>query len=588
MKPLDPRLLRHARAARGYVVLTAVLGFATAALVVAQAVVLASVLAPAIQGTADLADLGPRVGLLAGVVAARAATSWAQERFALRAATRTVAELREQVVTHAVALGPRWLASGRGPEVATLATRGLDALEPYMVRYLPQLLLAATVTPATLAVVLGLDWVSAVIIAVTIPLVPIFMVLVGRLTAGTSERRLVVMQRLGAQVLDLLAGLPTLLAFGRARGPEKRVRALGDANRRATMGTLRIAFLSGMVLELLTTLSVAVVAVGVGLRLVHGGMELEPALAVLVLAPEVYLPLRQVGLHFHASTDGIAAAEQAFAVLDEEAPEPGTTPAPALSGTTLALRGVSVRAGDRDVLAPADLDLELRLGASGRVVALTGPSGAGKTTTALVLLGLVRPDRGTVTLTAPGAEPLDLADVEPATFWPQVAWLPQRPVLAPGRLRDVVAGGLPVSDADLDRAARTAGLDAVLATLPDGWDTAVGRGGVGLSVGQRQRVALAAALLDDPARVPLVVLDEPTAHLDARGEQVVLDAVRTFRDQGRTVVVVAHRASLVRAADDVVGIRSAALAAPRALADGGPEDAADLAPAAASVEGRRP
>ncbi|MGO1278936.1 MAG: ABC transporter ATP-binding protein/permease, partial [Cellulosimicrobium funkei] len=443
MKPLDPRLLRHARAARGYVVLTAVLGFATAALVVAQALVLASVLAPAVQGTADLADLGPRVGLLAAVVAARAGTSWAQERFALRAATRTVAELREQVVTHAVALGPRWLASGRGPEVATLATRGLDQLEPYMVRYLPQLLLAATVTPATLAVVLGLDWVSAVIIAVTIPLVPIFMTLVGRLTAGTSERRLVVMQRLGAQVLDLLAGLPTLLAFGRARGPERRVRALGEANRRATMGTLRVAFLSGMVLELLTTLSVAVVAVGVGLRLVHGGMELEPALAVLVLAPEVYLPLRQVGLHFHASTDGIAAAEQAFAVLDEDAPAPGTAPAPALAGTTLALRGVSVRAGERDVLAPADLDLELRLGtSSGRVVALTGPSGAGKTTTAMVLLGLVRPDRGTATLTGPDGDRLDLADVDPQTYWPQVAWLPQRPVLAPGRLRDVVAGGL--------------------------------------------------------------------------------------------------------------------------------------------------
>ncbi|MBN0041237.1 thiol reductant ABC exporter subunit CydD [Cellulosimicrobium cellulans] len=588
MKPLDPRLLRHARAARGYVVLTAVLGFATAALVVAQAVVLASVLAPAIQGTADLADLGPRVGLLGAVVAARAATSWAQERFALRAATRTVAELREQVVTHAVALGPRWLASGRGPEVATLATRGLDALEPYMVRYLPQLLLAATVTPATLAVVLGLDWVSAVVIAVTIPLVPLFMVLVGRLTAGTSERRLVVMQRLGAQVLDLLAGLPTLLAFGRARGPERRVRALGEANRRATMGTLRVAFLSGMVLELLTTLSVAVVAVGVGLRLVHGGMELEPALAVLVLAPEVYLPLRQVGLHFHASTDGMAAAEQAFAVLDEEAPEPGTTPAPALAGSTLALRGVSVRAGDRDVLAPADLDLELRLGTSGRVVALTGPSGAGKTTTALVLLGLVRPDRGTVSLTAPGAGPLDLADVDPASFWAQVAWLPQRPVLAPGRLRDVVADGLDVTDADLDRAARTAGLDAVLATLPSGWDTEVGRGGVGLSVGQRQRVALAAALLGDPARVPLVVLDEPTAHLDARGEQVVLDAVRTFRDQGRTVVVVAHRASLVRAADDVVEVRSAPLTVTPPRAAGDAEASVRLAAASGPAEGRHP
>ncbi|WP_069387889.1 thiol reductant ABC exporter subunit CydD [Cellulosimicrobium cellulans] len=560
MKPLDPRLLRQARAARGYVVLTAALGFLTAALVVAQAVLLAAVLAPAVQGTADLADVARPVVLLAAVVAARTAVSWAQERFALRAASRTVAELREQVVAHAAALGPRWLASGRGPEVATLATRGLDALEPYLVRYLPQLLLAATVTPAALAVVLGLDWVSAIVIAVTIPLVPLFMVLVGQLTAGTSERRLVVMQRLGAQVLDLLAGLPTLLALGRARGPERRVRALGDANRRATMGTLRIAFLSGMVLELLTTLSVAVVAVGVGLRLVHGGMDLEPAIAVLVLAPEVYLPLRQVGTHFHASTDGIAAAQQAFAVLDEPAPEPGRRPAPRLAGSTLTLAGVGVRAGDRDVLAPAGLDLVVPVGQGGRVVALTGASGAGKTTTALVLLGLVRPDHGTVTWTSPDGERVPLHEVDPATYWPQVAWLPQRPSLPPGTLREAVADGRDVDDETLARAARTAGLDDVVAGLPQGWDTPVGRGGTGLSVGQRQRAALASALLGDPAQTPLVVLDEPTAHLDARGEQVVLDAVRAWRDQGRTVLVVAHRASLVRAADEVVEV----VAAPRA------------------------
>ncbi|MBD5787845.1 thiol reductant ABC exporter subunit CydD [Cellulosimicrobium terreum] len=566
MRPLDPRLLRQARAARGYVVLTATLGFVTAALVVAQAVLLAAVLAPAIQGTADLPDVAGPLGLLAAVVGARAATSWAQERFALRASARTVAELREQLVEHAAALGPRWLASGRGPAVATLATRGLDALEPYLVRYLPQLLLAATVTPAALAVVLGLDWVSALIIAVTIPLVPLFMVLVGQLTAGTSERRLVVMQRLGAQVLDLLAGLPTLLAFGRARGPERRVRALGEANRRATMGTLRIAFLSGMVLELLTTLSVAIVAVGVGLRLVHGGMDLEPAIAVLVLAPEVYLPLRQVGLHFHASTDGIAAAQQAFEILDEPAPRPGRREAPRLAGTTISLRGVGVRAGDRGVLAPAGLDLELPVagppgpqGSPGCVVALTGPSGAGKTTAVLVLLGLVRADHGDVVLTAPDGEQVPLADVDLTTYWPQVAWLPQRPVLAPGNLRDAVTDGLDVTDDALGRAAATAGLDDVVATLPDGWATDVGRGGTGLSVGQRQRVALAAALLGDPARTPLVVLDEPTAHLDARGEQVVLDAVRTWRDQGRTVVVVAHRPSLVRAADRVVEVTSAAL-----------------------------
>lgn len=574
MKPLDPRLLRQARAARGYVVLTAVLGLVTAGLVVAQALLIASVLAPAIQGSLTLTDVAAPLSWLAAVVVVRAGVAWAQERFALKAATTTVAELREQVVSHAVALGPRWLATGRGPAVATLATRGLDDLEPYMVRYLPQLLLAATVTPATLAVVLGLDWISALIIAVTIPLVPLFMILVGQLTAGTSERRLQVMQRLGSQVLDLLAGLPTLRAFGREHGPEKRVRALGDANRRATMGTLRVAFLSGMVLELLTTLSVALVAVGIGLRLVYGEVGLEPALAVLVLAPEVYLPLRQVGMHFHASTDGIAAANQAFEVLDEPLPPVGTTPAPALAGARITVDGVSVRAGDRDVLAPAALttafgarpaatgaDDVSGTGAtpSGTVVALTGPSGSGKTTTALVLLGLLAPDAGRVLVTPRDGEPVDLADVDKTTWWPQVAWVPQRPTLTPGTVRDVVLDGREVPDTDLAAAARLSGLDAVLDVLPEGWHTAIGQGGVGLSVGQRQRVALTAALLGDPARVPLVVLDEPTAHLDARGEQAVLDAVRTWRDQGRTVVVVAHRTSLVELADQVVTVSSAPL-----------------------------
>ncbi|QDW62869.1 ABC transporter ATP-binding protein/permease [Oerskovia sp. KBS0722] len=583
MKPLDPRLLRQARAARGYVVLTAVLGLVTAGLVVAQALLIASVLAPAIQGSLTLPDVATPLSWLAAVVVVRAGVAWAQERFALKAATRTVAELREQVVSHAVALGPRWLATGRGPAVATLATRGLDDLEPYMVRYLPQLLLAATVTPATLAVVLGLDWISALIIAVTIPLVPLFMILVGQLTAGTSERRLKVMQRLGSQVLDLLAGLPTLRAFGREHGPEKRVRALGDANRRATMGTLRVAFLSGMVLELLTTLSVALVAVGIGLRLVYGEVGLEPALAVLVLAPEVYLPLRQVGMHFHASTDGIAAANQAFEVLDEPLPPVGTTPAPALSGARITFDGVSVRAGDRDVLAPASLTTTFgarpaatgaddvsgtRPTSSGTVVALTGPSGSGKTTTALVLLGLLAPEAGRVLVTPRDGEPVDLADVDPTTWWPQVAWVPQRPTLTPGTVRDVVLDGREVPDADLAAAARLSGLGAVLDVLPEGWATPIGQGGVGLSVGQRQRVALTAALLGDPARVPLVVLDEPTAHLDARGEQAVLDAVRTWRDQGRTVVVVAHRTSLVELADQVVPVSSSAL--PPSVLDGAP------------------
>jgi ATP-binding cassette subfamily C protein CydD len=568
------------------VVLTAVLGLVSAVLVVAQALAVAALLAQAVAERSVQADDAARLlGVLVAVAAGRAAVAWAQERAAQRAAARTVAELREQVLAHAVALGPRWATGARRTEVATLVTRGLDALEPYLVRYLPSLLLTALVTPAALVVLLGLDWVSFVVCLATLPLVPLFMWLVGVMTAGTSERRLVVVQRLGAQVLDLLAGLPTLRAFGRETGPGARVRALGDASRRATMGTLRVAFLSGMVLELLTTLSVAIVAVGVGLRLVEGGMTLEAGLAVIMLAPEVYQPLRQVGAQFHASTDGLAAAERAFSVLAEPLPDaapaaPRRSPAPPLAGATLVLDGVTVRAGDRAVAAPADLHARVPLGTGrpggGRVVALRGPSGAGKSTTALVLLGLLRPDAGRVLVeSADGVA--DLADVDLASWWAQVVWVPQRPALPPGTLRDAVLGA-PAGGAGgerarpdaaaLDAAAAATGLDAVVATLPAGWDTPVGLGGVGLSVGQRQRVALTAALLapsagptgaGDGLRRPLVVLDEPTAHLDADGERVVLDAVRAWRDAGRTVVVVAHRASLLAVADQVVDVAARTL-----------------------------
>jgi ATP-binding cassette, subfamily C, bacterial CydD len=556
VKPLDPRLLRYARSARSYLALTVGLGILGTSFVVAQALLLAHALASVVHDGAPLPDVIGLVAALAAVVVARAAVTWVQERYAHRAATRAIGELREQVVARAAALGPRWLAEGAGPGVVTLATRGIDALEPYFVRYLPQLVLAATLTPATLVVVLGLDWVSAAIIAGTIPLIPVFMILVGQLTQGRSERGLRVMQRLGSQVLDLLAGLATLRALGRERGLAARVRALGEAHRAATMGTLRIAFLSGMVLELLTTLSVALVAVGIGLRLVAGDIDLVTGLAVLVLAPEVYLPLRQVGAHFHASTDGVAAAAQVFAVLDTPVPTPGTVPAPDLRTTTVRLRGVGVRAPGREMHAPAGLDLTV---APGRVVALTGPSGAGKTTAVAVLLGLLRPDAGSVTLVDPARGETDLADVDPDSYWRQVAWLPQRPVLEPGTLADVVTGGADAASASArDAAAALTGLDRVVASLPDGWLTPLGRGGTGLSVGQRQRVALTRAVLS-PA--PLVVLDEPTAHLDAAGERVVLDTVRALRDAGRTVVLVAHRASLVALADDVVEVHPEPIAA---------------------------
>ena len=610
MKPLDPRLLRRTRAARAYVVLTACLGLASALLVIAQALLVAWLVGSLVsEGSLPGPTAVRGLAALAGVAAGRAVVAWAQERHAQRAAARTVAELRSQVVTHAVALGPRWGAGGAvvgtpasaaddheatAPSsdtmtragVATLATRGLDALEPYLTRYLPSLLLTALVTPAVLVVLAGLDWVSLVVAIVTLPLIPVFMWLVGLMTQGASERRLAVVQRLGSQVLDLLAGLPTLRAFGRESGPGARVRALGDASKKATMRTLRFAFLSGMVLELLTTLSVAVIAVAVGLRLVYGGLSLEIGLAVIMLAPEVYLPLRAVGMQFHASTDGLAAAEAAFEVLETPLPSPAsnpvilrersdpsvilrersesqglpapTTPRP----SAILLDAVSVRAGDRGVLAPHALTARIPLSSAqrgeGRIVVLRGPSGSGKSTTVELLLGLLSPDSGTAALEYPDGRTVPLSDVDLASWWQHVTWVPQRPAIAPGTLRDVVGGPASADTAALDAAARTTGLDAVLATLPDGWDTRVGVGGVGLSVGQRQRVALTAALLAGADR-PVVVLDEPTAHLDAAGERVVLDTVRAWREAGRTVIVVAHRESLSALADQVIDVEARSL-----------------------------
>ncbi|MGC5615822.1 thiol reductant ABC exporter subunit CydD [Georgenia sp. Z1491] len=548
MKPLDPRLLAHARAARRYVVVVALAGATTAALVIAQVLLLARILAAAIEGGATLTDVRTPLIWLGVVLVARALVHGAQESVAHRAATDVVAELRASVLTRALALGPRWRAE-HGAETVTLAVRGLDDLEPYLVRYLPQLLLAATVTPATLAVVLGADLTSAILLAVTIPLIPVFMILIGRLTQQFADARLAAMSRLGAQLVDLMAGLATLAALGREHGPARRVRELGRAWSAATMRTLRLAFLSGAVLEFLTSICVALVAVSVGMRLVYGFVGLEGALVCIMLAPEVFRPLREVGTQFHASSDGVAAAEKAFAVLDAPAAGSGTAPAPDLRGATLLLRGLGVRAGDRDRLAPAHLDAEI---APGEVTALVGPSGSGKTTTALTTLGVLAPDAGRALVRSADGTETDLADVDRHSWWEQVAYVPQRPTILPGTVAENVAPGAK-ADA-LAAAARATGLDEVLAGLPHGWDTVVGHGGVGLSVGQRQRLALTRALVTGAA---LVVLDEPTAHLDADAESHVLDAVRALRDAGRTVLVVAHRPALVSVADQVVEVASA-------------------------------
>jgi ATP-binding cassette, subfamily C, bacterial CydD len=554
MRPLDPRLLRHARAARSYVVLTAGLGLLTTALVVAQALLLADVIAAVAMEHRTAVDVRTPLLLLVGLLLARAATAGVQERFGHRAATVVIQQLRRALLERVADRTREKAGDQETARVAVLATRGLDDLTGYLTRYLPQLLLAATLTPAVLAVISWQDTIAGVTVALTLPLIPLFMALVGLTTQASADRSLRTLQRLSAQILDLIAGLPTLRALGQAARPLGQIREVGEAHRRTTMRTLRTAFLSALVLETLTTLSVALVAVGIGLRLVHGGLDLRTGLSVLLLAPEVYLPLRQVGVHFHASVDGLAAAGQAFEVLDQQADRVGALPAPDLRVTTIRFEGVNVVHPGTDRATPTDLDAEIR---PGEIVALVGASGTGKSSAAAVLLGLRRPDRGRVTLcsTAPGPEQLtatDLNDIEPASWWAQLAWVPQHPALIPGSLADNVRLTAPeASDSALERAAAVTGLDVVVSALTDRWSAKVGQGGVGLSAGQRQRLALTRALLSD---APLVVLDEPTAHLDAGAEQAVLAVLGQLRRAGRTVVVVAHRPALIALADRVVSV----------------------------------
>ncbi len=500
------------------------MGLATAIVIGVQALVLARALAPVLAPEPLNADgLGPlgflvplevrqlsvALAWLAVLVLIRVMLTWVQERLAHRAGAQVISELRENVVAHAAALGPRWVASGEGAAVATTVTRGLESLMPYFVRYLPQLLLSATVTPIMLVVVLGLDWISALIVIGTLPLVPIFMILIGLVTRERSAKHLDAMQRLAARTLDLIAGLPTLRALGRERGPATRVRELGDAQRRATMGSLRIAFMSGMALELLTTLAVALVAVTLGFRLVEGQVSIETALAVLILAPEVYLPLRMVGTHFHASADGLAAADAAFDVLERPLPAAGgTVAAPDLDGATLVVEDLAVGTPDGRRLAPGRLSFIAR---PGTVTALVGPNGDGKSTALAAVMGLLPADSGYVAALVPTDRSdtgrVDAADVDAEGWSTQFAWAPQRPDVTPET--------------------RT------------------------LSLGQRQRIALDRALA---SQRPVLVLDEPTAHLDrASREEVVAQIVAAAR-AGATVLVATHEHDVIDAADSVVDV----------------------------------
>lgn len=603
-RPVDPRLWRHARSARRYLIISVGLSLVITAGIVVAALMLARIAAGVITdpGQRTIGAWTTELAILAAAIAVRTVASWWQSRLAHRAGAQVVAELENSVLAAGAALPPREL-DRRRTELAVVVGDGLGGLRAYLTGYLPALLLAVLVPPVVLAVIAVHDLTAAIIILVTLPLIPIFMILIGLMTQGRAADALAATTRLSDQMLDLFAGMPTLRALGRETGAAEdgaptmrhRVRELGEALHKRTMATLRMAFLSSMVLEMLATLCVALVAVSIGMRLVFGHMGLYAGLLGLILAPEVYLPLRAVGERFHAAQDGMAAAERAFAILEPDRTErdlsAGVTGAREVSveadapteprradarsvrrsgepraarvpvtvepGTgDIELRDVWVRA--RDGYAPAGLSGVLRTGA---VTALIGPNGSGKSTALLVILGLMAPERGAVLA---GGRPA--GELDPDGWWSHIAWLPQRPVLLPGTLRENLElfgaqagdggrGGTTGRAEAVDSACAATGFDTVLDELPDGWDTVVGPGGVGLSLGQRQRLALVRVLAADR---PILLFDEPTAHLDEHSEATVLAALTERARAGATVVVVAHRPTVLAIADHIIEVHARA------------------------------
>jgi ATP-binding cassette, subfamily C, bacterial CydD len=542
MRALDQRLLRQARPVRRLLALDVALGLAGALLVLIQATLLARIVAAAFTG-ASLHDVSRDLVLLALAFAARGLLAWGFELAGRRAAASVLSELRLAVVERRLRDDPAALDGVEAGEVAASAVHGVEGLEAYFARYLPQFVLAAVVPVAVLVWVAAIDAITAGVMLLTLPLVPVFMWLIGRYTEEKTRERWHALSALSGHFLDVVRGLPTLQAFNADRAQATVLEHVGERYRQTTMATLGVGFLSGSVLELAATVGVALVAVTVGVRLADGGLGLQAGLTVLVLAPELYLPLRQLAAQFHASADGLAVAERMLDLLERPPAVGGggrlVPPSPRAAPIRFEAVSFAYPARAEPVLDGFELDL-----LPGETVALVGPSGAGKTTVARLLLGLAEPSSGRLTVGE-----IDLAECRPERWRRRVAWVPQHPTIFRGTVADNIRlGDERASEAAVRDAAALAGAARFVQALPSGYDTVVGDGGRPLSSGERRRIALARAFVRD---APLVVLDEPTADLDRTSADVVAEAVERLRP-GRTVLLIAHRPELVAHADRVV------------------------------------
>lgn len=540
MRPVDPRLLRYAAAARTFFALGGLAGLVQTVAIAAFAWSASTLVVRAIGG-ATLAELAPLIAGLAAAIAVRFLATWWADANAAQAAARVKSQLRRVVVARITALGPAWLARRSSASVATTVGTGLDALDGYFSKYLPQLILTAVATPLLLAIVWWQDWLSGLIVTLTLPIIPVFMVLIGWATQSMQARQWERLTRLSSAFLDVVGGLSTLILYGRQHRQAQRIRSVSDEYRVQTMKVLRVSFLSGFALELAASLSVALVAVSIGIRLIDGDLGLGVGLFVLLLAPEVFLPLRSVGTQFHAAADGVAAADDVFAILEAPVAHDAADPSvaagpPAPRGSSVVLEGVLVV---REGAALGTVDAVLP---AGEVTAIAGPSGSGKSSLLAALVGFA-PHEGRILVAG-----RDASDDPAPRAW--ISWAGQRADLVEGDLLANVALGDEEPDAALARRC----LDEAGAPELELTRSADAEGR-GLSGGQSQRVAVArAAYRARRLDCAVVALDEPTSALDAVAESAVVRLARALADEGRAVVVVSHRAALLGSADSVVPV----------------------------------
>ncbi len=542
--------MAEGRRTRGALYASIGVGVAAALLVIAQAVLLARVINDAAFRHETLGMVAPLLWGVAGLFWLRAGLSYAGEVIAFRAAGEIKTYLRQELLGHVLRRGPVPAAGENSADLAGVMIEGVEALEPYFARYVPQMALVVAVPLAILALVFPLDWISGLILLITGPLIPVFMVFIGYRAEATNQRQWQKLLLMSSHFLDMLQGITTLKLFGRARDEIEIVTRISDDYRKTTMAGVRVAFLTSAALEFFASLAIALVAVIFGVRLLHARIDFYPAFLVLLLAPEYFLPLRGLATHYHARMTAIAAARRIFEVLDAPLPAPAVGAAPAMpGGLTISCENLQFSYADGETV----LDGLSCVFPAGRITAVVGPSGAGKTTLARVLLGFVQPQAGRVRIN--GA--VELAGVAAEGWWENLAWVPQNPRLFHGTIAANLRLGRPDADAAAlrDAARKARALDFIEA-MPKGFETVIGDLGQGLSGGQIQRIALARAFLKDPK---LLILDEATANLDMESEGLVLDAIMDLA-AGRTVIMIAHRLAMAERADNVVVLRAGRVA----------------------------